>query len=231
MHSTGIPRCVTGYVSASPGKGIAVQYGVVLDLDGTLVDSVYHHVMAWDRALTAHGYEVPLRRIHLGIGAGSSRLIPWLLGHTPDQLDAISDEHTRLFVEQQDRLRPTPGAHGLLADLDARGVPVVIATSAGSEERKALLTALGEPRIPTTDADAVEDSKPAADLLLTACEQLEVEPQRAVLVGDSPWDVAAAARAGMLMISVRTGGHGDTELTGRGPTSIVDSPAELIGTL
>jgi beta-phosphoglucomutase-like phosphatase (HAD superfamily) len=91
-----------------------VQYGVVLDLDGTLVDSVYHHVMAWDRALTAHGYEVPLRRIHLGIGAGSSRLIPWLLGHTPDQLDAISDEHTRLFVEQQDRLRPTP--HGLLAD-------------------------------------------------------------------------------------------------------------------
>jgi beta-phosphoglucomutase-like phosphatase (HAD superfamily) len=97
-----------------PGEGIAVQYGVVLDLDGTLVDSVYHHVMAWDRALTAHGYEVPLRRIHLGIGAGSSRLIPWLLGHTPDQLDAISDEHTRLFVEQQDRLRPTP--HGLLAD-------------------------------------------------------------------------------------------------------------------
>jgi HAD superfamily hydrolase (TIGR01509 family) len=214
-----------------PTKGIAVRFGVVLDFDGTLVDSVYHHVLAWDRALTAHGYEVPLRRIHLGIGAGSSRLIPWLLGHTPDELEAISEEHTRLFVEQQDRLRPTPGAHELLADLDTRGVPVVIATSAGSEERKALLAALGEPRVTTTDADAVEDSKPAADLLMTACEQLEVEPQHAVLVGDSPWDVAAAARAGMKMIAVRTGGFGDTELTGRGPTSIVDSPVELIGTL
>lgn len=208
-----------------------MRFGVVLDLDGTLVDSVYHHVLAWDRALTTHGYEVPLCRIHMGIGIGSSRLIPWLVGHTPDQLDAMSDEHTRLFLEQQDRLRPTPGAHELLADLDTRGVPAVIATSAGSEERKALLAALGEPRIPTTDADAAEDSKPAADLLLRACEQVDVDPRQAVLVGDSPWDVTAAARIGMRMIAVRTGGYGDAALTARGPATIVDSPAELIGTL
>jgi HAD superfamily hydrolase (TIGR01509 family) len=208
-----------------------VRFGVVLDLDGTLVDSVYHHVLAWDRALTAHGYDVPLRRIHLGIGLGSSRLVPWLVGHTPDDLEAMTEEHTRLFVEHQDRLRPTPGATGLLADLDTRGVPVVIATSGGSEERKALLATLGDPRIPTTDSDDVDDSKPAADLLLASCEQLDVEPRHAVLVGDSPWDVAAAARIGMGMISVRTGGHGDTALTGRGPTAIVDNPGELIGTL
>lgn len=208
-----------------------MRFGVVLDLDGTLVDSVYHHVVTWDRALSVHGHQVPLRRIHLGIGLGSSRLVPWLLGHTPDDADAMSEEHTRRFVEQQDRLRPTPGAVELLADLDTRGVPVVIATSGGSAERKALLAAIGDPDIPTTDSDQVDDSKPAADLLLAACEQLDVDPGHAVLVGDSPWDVAAAARVGMGMISVRTGGCGDAALTGRGPTAIVDNPGQLIGTL
>lgn len=208
-----------------------MRLGVVLDLDGTLVDSVYHHVLAWDRALTAYGHEVPLRRIHAGIGIGSSRLVSWLLGHAPDDLDAISDEHTRLFLEQADRLRPTQGARELLADLHRREVPTVIATSAGTEERKALLATLDDPEIPTMDADAVGESKPAADLLVAACEQLDVEPRNAVMIGDSPWDVAAAARIGMQMIAVRTGGFGDKALSGRGPTSFVDVPAELIGTL
>ena len=208
-----------------------VRLGVVLDLDGTLVDSVYHHVLAWDRALSAHGYEVPLRRIHTGIGIGSSRLITWLLGYEPDDSDAISDEHTRLFLEQQDRLRPTSGAHELLADLRRRDVQAVIATSAGSEERAALLAALGDPDIPATDSDAVAESKPSADLLLAACEQLGTDPRHTVMIGDSPWDVAAAARVGMQMIAVRTGGFGDAALAARGPTSFVDAPADLIGTL
>lgn len=208
-----------------------MRLGVVLDLDGTLVDSVYHHVLAWDRALTAHGYEVPLRRIHTGIGIGSSRLVTWLLGYEPDDIDAISDEHVRLFVEQRDRLRPTQGAHELLEDLRRREVPAVIATSAGSEEREVLLDVLGDPAIPATDADAVAASKPSADLLIAACEQLDVEPRHAVMVGDSPWDVAAAARIGMQMIAVRTGGFGDDALAARGQTSFVDSPGELIGTL
>jgi HAD superfamily hydrolase (TIGR01549 family) len=197
----------------------------------TLVDSVYHHVLAWDRALTAHGHAVPLRRIHAGIGIGSSRLVTWLLGHAPDEVDAMSDEHTRLFVEQADRLRPTDGALALLHDLRRRDVPHVIATSAGTKEREALMSALGDPDIPLTDADAVAASKPAADLLIAACEQIDVEPRHAVMVGDSPWDVAAAARIGMQMIAVRTGGFGDAALAARGPTSFVDAPAELIGTL
>lgn len=94
-----------------------------------------------------------------------------------------------------------------------------------------LLDALGNPDIPATDADAVAASMPSADLLLAACGQLDVEPRHAVMVGDSPWDVAAAARAGMQMIAVRTGGFGDAALAGRGPTSVVDGPADLIGTL
>lgn len=208
-----------------------MRLAVVLDLDGTLVDSVYHHVIAWDRALAAHGHHVPLRRIHTGIGLGSSRLIPWLLGHVPDDADEISEEHTRLFLEQRDRLRPTQGAHALLEDLDRRGVPAVIATSARRPEREALTDALGEPKLQTTDADAVDDSKPAADLLLAACDQLGSEPRHTVLVGDSPWDVAAASRVGMQMIAVRTGGFCDAALRARGNTAVVDAPSELIGTL
>ena len=208
-----------------------MRLGVVLDLDGTLVDSVYHHVLAWDRALSEHGRHVPLDRIHRGIGLGGSRLVTWLLGEEPDDLDAITDAHEELFLEQRDRLRPTVGATALLADLDRRGVPTVIATSAQATVREALLAALGDPGLPATDADAVDDAKPAADLLVEASRQIEVEPDHAVLIGDSPWDVAAAARVGMRMIAVRTGGFGDSALTARGPAAVVDTPADLVGTL
>lgn len=208
-----------------------MRLGVVLDLDGTLVDSVYHHVLVWDQVLVEHGYEVPLENIHQGIGIGGSRLIAWLLGGAPPDLGQLTEEHDERFVELRDRLRPTVGALGLLADLERRGVPTAIATSAGSTVRAALLETLGDPQLPTTDSDAIDDSKPAADLLLAACEQIDIEPANAVLVGDSPWDVAAARRVGMQMIAVRTGGFGDAALTERGPTTIVDAPADLIATL
>lgn len=208
-----------------------MRFGVVLDLDGTLVDSVYHHVLAWDRALTTHGHHVPLHRIHAGIGIGSSRLVTWLLGGVPDEMEAITDEHERLFLEQQDRLRPTRGARELIDDLDRRGVSYVVATSAGSSVRKALLDALDRSGMPLTDADAVDAPKPAEDLLVAACQQIDVEPPHAVMIGDSPWDVAAARRVGMQMISVRTGGFGDAALAARGPTAIVNAPGDLIATL
>lgn len=208
-----------------------MRLGVVLDLDGTLVDSVYHHVSVWDRVLVAHGHEVPLGTIHQGIGIGGSRLVTWLLGGAPPDLDAITSEHDEQFIELRDRLRPTAGAAALLEDLGRREVPTVIATSAGSSVREALLATLGDPDIPATDSDAVDDSKPSAELLVAACEQIGVEPEHAVLIGDSPWDVAAARRVGMQMIAVRTGGFGDAALSARGPTTIVDAPADLIATL
>lgn len=208
-----------------------MRFGVVLDLDGTLVDSVYHHVLAWDRALTDHGHHVPLDRIHRGIGLGGSRLVTWLLGGAPDGLDAITDTHEELFLEQRHRLRPTVGATALLEDLERRDVPTVIATSAQTAIREALLDALGDPQLPATDADAVDDAKPAADLLVEACRQIEIEPEHVMLVGDSPWDVAAARRVGMQMIAVRTGGFGDSALTARGPATVVDTPVDLIATL
>lgn len=90
---------------------------------------------------------------------------------------------------------------------------------------------LGNPSTSVTDADAVDDAKPAADLLQMACEVIDVAPERAVLIGDSLWDVAAARRIGIQMMSVRTGGFGDATLAARGPTAVVDAPVDLIGTL
>lgn len=208
-----------------------MRLGVVLDLDGTLVDSVYHHVLAWDRAMSRHGHHVPLHRIHHAIGLGGSRLVTWLLGGPPDDMDAITEAHEQLFLEQAAHLRPTVGAGALLDDLRRREVPTVIATSAQAAIREALLGVLGDPSVPTTDADAVDDAKPAIDLLVAAARQIDVEPARAVLIGDSPWDVAAARRAGMQMIAVRTGGFTDSALSARGPVVVVDTPVDLVGTL
>lgn len=204
---------------------------VVLDLDGTLVDSVHHHVTAWHRALAAHGHVVPMARIHAGIGMGGDRLVPWLLGGHVDDTEAIADRHTELFLQVAPELRPTPGATALLADLDHRGVPHVVATSAGPDERVAMLRALGDPDVPVIDSDDVASSKPAPDLLLAACDRLGLAGDDAVMVGDAPWDARAAARAGMACILVRSGGFGDDGLTAASPSQLVDAPRDLIGQL
>ncbi|HEX6257662.1 MAG TPA: HAD family hydrolase [Euzebyales bacterium] len=208
-----------------------MRFGVVLDLDGTLVDSVYHHVLAWDAALSRHGHQVPLDRIHRAIGLGGSRLVTWLLGGQPDDVDALTDAHETLFLADAERLRPTVGAGALIDDLQRREVPTVIATSAQAAIREALLGVLGDPQLPATDADTVDDAKPSADLLIASSRQIEVEPAHAVLIGDSPWDVAAARRVGMQMIAVRTGGFADSALLARGPATIVGTPNDLVGTL
>lgn len=204
---------------------------ILLDLDGTLVDSVFHHVLAWDAALHAQDYEVPLWRIHAGIGMGSDRLVPWLLGRHVDDATALSDGHEQRFLDQADRLRPTRGALALLEDLRQRGVEFVVATSARQSVRKALLDVLGSPDLPTTDADDVASSKPAPDLLLAAVATLDVPPEHATLVGDSPWDAEAARRVGLRSIAVRCGGFGDDRLRSAGAMAVVDDPQELVGRL
>ena len=205
--------------------------GILLDLDGTLVDSVFHHVIAWAEALRARGYELPLWRIHDGIGMGSQRLLPWLLGgHVPDASE-LSDDHKRRFLARAGDLRPTRGARKLVEDLHVRKVPFVVATSANREEHDALTAALGCGELPATDADDVEAPKPAPDLLLAACEAIGVEPGRALLVGDSPWDAYAAGRVGIRMIGVRTGGFSEAALRRAGALDVVDDPSGLIGRL
>lgn len=209
----------------------AYKPGVLLDLDGTLVDSVYQHVVAWSEALAGHGYEVPAWRIHAGIGMGGSRLVPWLLGRHVDDADELSDDHRRRFLDHAEQLRPTRGAPALVDDLERREIAFRIATSAESEVREVLLAALGRKDLPSADADDVGSSKPAPDLLLATCTDLGVEPEDATLVGDSPWDAEAARRVGIRTIAVRCGGFGDDRLLFAGAEDVVDDPGALVGRL
>lgn len=204
---------------------------VLLDLDGTLVDSVYHHVLAWDGAFRAAGYEVPLWRIHQAVGMGGDRLVPWALGrHVPDA-KALRDDHVQRFLAFAGDLRATRGARELLEDLRARGVRHTVSTSAEPAVRDALLAALGAEDLPTSDAEDVASSKPAPDLLLAACGELGADPARATIVGDSPWDAVAASRIGMRAVALRTGGFGDTTLLAAGADEVADDPRELVGRL
>lgn len=210
---------------------VGFRAGVLLDLDGTLVDSVFQHVIAWDRALCDAGYDVPLWRIHAGIGMGSDRLVPWLLGRHVDEVDELSKAHIRLFLDQADALRATPGANALIDDLDARDVPYVVATSAEGPVEEALLSALGRGELSTFNADEVRRPKPAPDLLLSACASLDIPPSHATLVGDSPWDAEAAGIVGVRCVTVRCGGFGDDRLLHAGAVDVVDDPRALVGRL
>jgi HAD superfamily hydrolase (TIGR01549 family) len=205
--------------------------GVLLDLDGTLVDSVYQHVVAWFEAFRDHGHDVAQARVHAAIGMGSDRLVPWVLGRHVDEASAISDDHKRRFLATVSGLRRTSGALELLDDLEVREVPYVVATSAGSEEREALLEVLGRHDLPLIDSDGVATSKPAPDLLLTACQRNGFDPAASVMVGDAPWDALAARAAGSRAVAVRCGGFGDDTLAAAGAERIVDDPAGLVGQL
>jgi HAD superfamily hydrolase (TIGR01509 family) len=206
-------------------------FGVLLDLDGTLVDSVYQHVIAWHEAFLAGGYHVPVHRIHAAIGMGSDRLVPWLLGEHVDDADALADDHTRRFLARTEQLRPTTGARAFLDDLERREVPFIISTSASGDEREALLDVLGRHDLPATDSDEVASSKPAPDLLLASCHAAGFDPSLTIMVGDAPWDAHAATRVGIRPIALRCGGFGDEALQAAGATRIVDAPRDLIGQL
>ena len=203
----------------------------LLDLDGTLVDSVYHHVITWAQALQEHGRDVPLWRIHAGVGMGSDRLLPWLLGEHAEEADAITESHTRRFLALAKDLRVTPGAHALLDDLVTREVPFSIATSASPDELEALLSALGRDDLPTTGAGDVEESKPYPNILEAALAELDADVEDVTLIGDSPWDAEAATRIGVRTIGVRCGGFADEALLGAGADAVVDAPRDLVGRL
>jgi phosphoglycolate phosphatase-like HAD superfamily hydrolase len=205
---------------------------VVLDLDGTLVDSLYVHVIAWAESFAAAGRPQPMWRIHRAIGLGSDRLIPHVLGEVPDEdlHSRLSDGHSRRFLDRAADLRATRGAQALLADLTGRGVATVVATSAGGQEREALMAALDDPDLPVTDASGADDSKPGPAPLRQAADDLPHAPST-VMVGDTVWDGHAALRAGMRFVGVRCGGFAEAELRAAGADLVADDPAGLLGLL
>jgi HAD superfamily hydrolase (TIGR01549 family) len=207
---------------------------VLFDIDGTLVDSNYLHIDAWDRAFTEVGHPVNTWRIHRAIGMDSEKLLEALL---EDDVEALSDKakeaHTRHYEGMSDRLRSFGRAQDLLRTLAERGFEVVLATSAPENELELLRRTLDvEDAIATlTSADDVESAKPAPDIVQIALQRAEAEADEAVFVGDTVWDVEAAGRAGVPTIGLRSGGVSEGELRDAGAVAVYDDVAHLLAEL
>jgi HAD superfamily hydrolase (TIGR01509 family) len=208
---------------------------VILDVDGTLVDTNYHHAIAWYRAFRQHGLVLPLWRIHRHIGLGGDQLVAALAGDGTEERDGddIRAAETALYLALIDEVQPFRDSRELLVDLRARGASVVLASSAKAAEVDHYLDLLDARDLAeawTTSAD-VERTKPAPDLVQSALEKLGAGPEDAFLVGDTPWDVKAAEQAGVPTYAVLTGGFSEQELRDAGAADVHESVSHLRGDL
>ena len=203
----------------------------VLDIDGTLVDTNYHHAIAWFRAFAHHDLVLPIWRIHRHIGMGGDQVVTALCGEAvearlgDDIRDAEGDEYAKLIGE----VRTMDGSRELILELKERGHVVVLASSAKEDEVEAYLDLLDARDIAdawTTSAD-VESTKPAPDLVHAAMARVGSDAADAVMVGDTPWDVKAAAGADVRTLAVMTGGFSEAELREAGAAAIYESVADL----
>lgn len=212
-----------------------LQTSFLFDLDGTLVDSVYEHVLAWRDALDHEGIELSVWRIHRKIGMSGGLFTNMLLRETG--LD-ISDErvsrlrrlHAEAYKKRAARIAPLPGARALLAYLTEAEIPWAIATSGRMETAGPVIENLGVDmaKVPVVTRDQVKYAKPDPDLFLAAAERLGVNIEHACVVGDSIWDMLAARRARALGIGVLSGGYGSEELERSGAYRVYEDPADLL---
>ena len=206
---------------------------LIFDLDGTLVDTVYAHVFAWQRALAERGMAIDGWRIHRRIGMSGglfTRAVGRELGRALDETEAhaLQDRHGELFREMLPERRALPGAVSLLAALRAGGVVHGIATSGRRPEIDASLAVLDVPdETVVVQRGDVERAKPAPDLFLECARRLGAETDECFVVGDAVWDLLAARRARMLSVGLLSGGYGDDELTRAGAFRVYRDPAEL----
>ena len=209
----------------------------VFDLDGTLVDSVYQHVLAWQEALELGGIELAVWRIHRRIGMSGGLFVGALLRETGQRVDAeliarLQQAHTEAYRRRAGELRLLPGARELLARLTGTGVPWAVATSGEMAAARPALELLGVPAgVPVVTRDQVAHAKPDPDLFLAAAERLGVDVADTVVVGDSVWDLLAARRARALGIGVLSGGYGREELERAGAYRVYEDPADLLAHL
>ncbi len=204
----------------------------LFDLDGTLVDSVYQHVLAWREALEEGGIELSVWRIHRRIGMSGGLFLDGLARETgrrltPEDEKRIQQVHAASFKRQVSQVRPLPGACDLLSYLSQARVPWAIATSGRLESARPLLEMLGvRSDVPVVTRDQVEHAKPDPDLFLAAAARLNVPVGDAVVVGDSVWDLLAARRARALGVGLLSGGYGQDEL--EGAYRVYQDPADLL---
>jgi HAD superfamily hydrolase (TIGR01509 family) len=207
---------------------------LLFDLDGTLVDSVYQHVLAWREALEKTGMQLAVWRIHRRIGMSGGLLINALLretGHqvTDEEAAHLQRSHEEAFARQAAQVRPLPGARQLLDYLTAADIPFAIATSGRIESARPSLQALGVgPEIPIITRDQVRHAKPDPDLFLAAAARLNVDIRDSIVVGDSVWDLLAARRAWALGVGLLSGGYGQDELEQAGAYRVYQDPADLL---
>jgi HAD superfamily hydrolase (TIGR01509 family) len=207
--------------------------GIIFDLDGTLIDSVYQHVSTWNQTLRDARITVPQWRIHRAIGMGGSLFLPKLLRdeglrHSPKLIERLESTHQKHFDRFIGRIDPLPGATQLLRHLEKRSIPFAIATSGSAGQTKRLLARIpNRPDCPILTADDVQAAKPAPDLFQLAAQKLDREPGDCFVVGDSVWDVLAARRLKSAAIALRTGGFDAHELQESGAYRVYADPREL----
>lgn len=204
--------------------------GVIFDVDGTLLDTNYLQVAAWWEAFLERGYDIRCADIHRALGMGSAELIERVIGQ-PDP--SVSDAHSRHYAPYLGRMRPLPGAAGLLAATGRLGLHVVIATSAKDDEVDLMLDALGARSAIGTvvSSGAVPQAKPDPGIVERALSESGTDRARAVMVGDTVWDVEAAVRAGVPCIGMLSGGIAEQVLRDAGAAEVYADPAALLGEL
>jgi HAD superfamily hydrolase (TIGR01549 family) len=215
----------------SPQNEPANDAVILFDIDGTLIDSTYHHALAWQRAFERCDLPIPLWRIHRTIGMGGDKLVGVVAGDEVEQEkgDALRDLWSEEYSEIKAEVRPLPGAADLVKAAVDAGYRVALASSGEKEFSEEAVRMLGLEDVVTevtTSAD-VEDSKPDPDLLQTTIDKVG-GVRRAVFVGDTPYDVQAADRVGLACLTFRTGGFSKAELEDAGAVLVVDGPDELL---
>ena len=211
------------------------QTSFLFDLDGTLVDSVYDHVLAWHDALLEEGFDVSVWRLHRKIGMSGGLFTKALARETGREFDTellerLRKLHAKHYSARSPRTRPLPGAKELLAYLTDNGIPWAIATSGRMETAGPVLKILGvDPtKVTVITRDLVRYAKPDPDLFLAAAEKLGVDIESSCVVGDAIWDMLAARRARALGIGLLSGGYGQEELERAGAYRVYEDPADLL---
>jgi HAD superfamily hydrolase (TIGR01549 family) len=208
---------------------VPVPPAAILDVDGTLVDTNYHHALAWHRAFREHGIVIPVWRLHRHVGMGGDKFVAAVGGNEVEERlgDELRERWEARFDEMLPEVEPLEGARDLIVELKRLGGAVVLASSAVEKHVEAFLDKLDARELTDdwTTKDDVEASKPDPDLVRAALDKAGTDD--AVMVGDTPWDIEAARKCGLETITVVTGGYSEQELREAGAAAVFDSIEEL----